>query len=264
MDTAMRHRVNAARVAVLNQVRFFREQFGQVSSEWKSDETRVTFVDFAVSEHVFSELRRYFPSDDYCSEESNPADEIQVLESKYAWIIDPIDGTNNYAIGLPCCAISLALLKSGEPVYGFIYDYAGDRLIEGGPGFGIQIGKRRFEPRHRPFTEREGIIGMHFPLGKEGLPRITPLLERFRVRSLGSGALNLTYTALGLLDGCIDYKVKVWDVAAAVALLRAAGRSIVFLEANPFPLADFHVNSPFLPLFAGSVEFCAEAAKRLQ
>lgn len=264
MDTALRHRVNAARVAVLNQVGFFREQFGQASSEWKSDDSRVTFVDFAVSEHVFAELRRYFPTDDYCSEESNPADEILSLESKYAWIIDPIDGTNNYAIGLPFCAISLALLKNGEPVYGLVYDYAGDRLMEGGPGFGLQIGKRRFESKPRPFSPREGVVGMHFPMRAEQLRQMQPILEVYRARCLGSGTLNLAYTALGQLDGCIDFKVKVWDIAAAVALLRAAGGELHFLETNPFPLRSFHVDAPLLPYFAGTADFCAHVAGVLE
>lgn len=259
MDTAIRHRVNAARVAVRNQTGFFREQFGQVASEWKEDQTRVTFVDFAVSEHVFAELRRYFSEDDYCSEEANPADEVLPLESKYGWVIDPIDGTNNYALGIPNCAISLALLKNGEPVYGFVYDFAGDRLIEGGPGFGLQVNKRKLEPLTRPFHRREGVIGMHFPLPGQPHDALRELLTTYRIRSFGSGTMNLVYTALGLLDGCIDFKVKVWDIAAAVAFMRAADRSIHFLDSSPFPLREFHVSQPYLPYYAGSDEFCRYA-----
>ncbi|MFP4282085.1 MAG: inositol monophosphatase family protein [Opitutales bacterium] len=259
MDTALRHRVNAARVALLNQVSFFRSEFGQASSEWKEDDTRVTFVDFAISEHVFAELRRYFSKDDFCSEESNPGDEVLSLENKYAWVIDPIDGTNNYAIGIPFCAISLALLKNGEPVYGLVYDFGADRLIEGGPGFGLWVGKRRIEVRARPFSRREGVVGIHFPVSEAVLGQLAPMLGRYRMRSLGSGALNLAYTALGLLDGCIDHKVKVWDIAAGVALAGATGRCIEYVETSPFPLRKFHVEAPLVPYFAGSEEFCAYA-----
>ncbi len=263
MDTAIRHRVNAARVAVQNQIDLFREQFGQVTSEWKEDHTRVTFVDFAISEHVFAELRRFFPRDDYCSEEANPADEIQTVGSKYTWVIDPIDGTNNYALGIPFCAISLALLKNGHPVYGFVYDFAGARLIEGGAGFGLQINKRKFSGTARPFRPREGVIGLHFPLPEDRYRALEPLLTTYRVRSFGSGTMNLAYTALGLLDGCIDFRIKVWDIAAATAFVAAAGRSIRFLEDRPFPLREFHVNLPFTPYFAGSDEFCTFAAAQL-
>ena len=156
MDTALKHRVNAARIAVKNQVAFFREQFGQVASEWKVDDTRVTFADFAISENVSAELRRYFAKDDFCSEESNPADEVLSLKSKYAWVIDPIDGTNNFALGIPACAISLAIIKNGEPIYGIVYDFGGDRLIEGGEGEGVLINQRRYQPKEREFTEKEG------------------------------------------------------------------------------------------------------------
>lgn len=261
MDTAIRHRVNAGRVAIRDQVAFFREQFGQVASQWKDDETRVTFADFAINERIFAELRRSFSRDDFCSEESNPLDEILVLESKYSWILDPIDGTNNYALGLPFCAISLALLKEGTPVYGFIYDYAHDRLIEGGVGEPLLVGKRKVAVAHRPFEPRQGVIGLHFPLPAERFGLLSEMLQTFRLRSLGSGALNLAYTAMGLLDGCVDFKVKIWDIAAAVALLKASGRQIHYYEGSPFPLREFHVDGPLVPYYAGSEEFCAYMAR---
>ncbi len=257
MDTAIRHRVNAGRVAILGQVAFFREQFGQVPSEWKADDTRVTFADFAISERIFSELRRSFAQDDFCSEESNPLDEVLSLESKYGWVLDPIDGTNNYALGIPFCAISLAILKEGNPVYGFLYDFAMDRLIEGGAGAPIMVGKRRIELPVRPFDPKRSVIGMHFPLPPELHASLGDILQRFRIRSLGSGALNLVYTAIGLLDGCFDHKVKVWDIAAGVAMLQAGNRNIHFQETSPFPLRQFHVDGPMTPYYAGSDAFCA-------
>lgn len=263
MDTALRHRVNAARVALGEQVRFFRDQFGQISSEWKDDHSRVTFADFAISEKIITELRRSFPGDDFCSEESNPADEEQILEAKYAWVLDPIDGTNNYALGLPFCAISLALLKEGMPVYGFLYDYCRDGIMEGGEG-GIYVGRRRVDRPLRSFTRKEGIVGMHFPVRGEVYERVESVLTTYRVRSTGSGALNLAYAALGVLDGCLDHKVKVWDIAAAMALIKASGREMHFLDGNPFPLRTFHPNSPMVPYYAGSPEFCQVIADQLE
>lgn len=256
MDTALRHRVNAGRVAILDQVNFFREQFGSVETRWKPDDTRVTFADFAISEHIFAELRRSFARDDFCSEESNPADEVLTLESKYGWVLDPIDGTNNYALGLPFCAISLALLKEGVPIYGFVYDYARDALIEGGVGEPLLVGKRRIAPRSETFEPKTAVLGLHFPVPAAQFETFAPVMRTFRLRSLGSGTLNLAYTALGVLDGCIDFKVKVWDIAACVALLAASSREITYLEASPFPLESFHVNAPLIPYYAGSPEFC--------
>lgn len=257
MDTAIRHRVNVARAVIRDEVGFFRKQFGQVPSEWKEDATRVTFADFAISERILHNLRNSFRDDDLCSEESNPLDEILDLKAKYGWVLDPIDGTNNYAMGLPFCGIALALLKWGEPVYGLVYDYARDRLIEGGPGCPLLDGGRRVHAHNRALDERSSVIGMHFPLPAPVIDPLTPVLTRYRLRSLGSGALNLAYTAIGLLDGCIDFKVKVWDIAACVALLRAADYSFVPLGETAFPLKTFHVRAPIIPFYAGTRPFCA-------
>ncbi len=254
MDKALRHRVNAARVAVKNQIGFFRELFGQVVSEWKADETRVTFADYAITEKLFSELRRSFAEDQFISEESVPMDEVVEMDSRYAWILDPIDGTNNYALGMAACAISLALLKEGVPIYGLIYDGSTGQLIEGGPGHGIQVDGRKYTPIERTFEERAGIIGMHFPLPSRRAESLAPLMETYRVRSLGSAALQLAYVALGRLDGSLDENVRVWDVAGAVAILGASGREIRFLSEAPFPLRKLDMQADYIRYIAGTKE----------
>ncbi|MDP0499216.1 MAG: inositol monophosphatase family protein [Verrucomicrobiota bacterium JB022] len=263
MDKVLRHRVNAGRVAVQQQVDFFRKQFGQVPSEWKEDETRVTFADFAISERVFTELRNSFPEDDYCSEESNPLDEVSTLHARYAWVLDPIDGTNNYALGIPFCAISLALLKDGVPVYGILYDFSQDWILEGGPGHGLWRNGKRFTPPPHAFERKDGVVGLHFPIPDRFYDAMRPLLTRYRARVMGSGALNLAYTALGLMDGCIDFKVKVWDIAAASALVAAVGGQIHYLQGPAFPLKHFHVRSPLVPYVGGSAAFCDWVAQNI-
>lgn len=256
MDKSLRHRINAGREAVKNQLRFFRQQFGAVLSEWKADDTRVTFADFAISEKIFQELRQSFPDDHFCSEESNPSDEITRFTSRYAWVLDPIDGTNNYALGVAFCAISLALLRDGKPVYGLIYDFSRDELIQGGPGLGLLRGNTSWKLKESlTIEERSAVVGVHFPLPANQLETFAPMLSKLRLRSLGSGALNLAYTAMGVLDGCIDFKVKVWDIAAAAALMSAVGREIRFLRNEPFPLAEFHADALGIAYVAGSPAF---------
>lgn len=253
---ALRHRINAGRVAVLNQRDFFKSQFGNLPCEWKEDDTRVTFADFAISEKLFAELRGSFPADDYCSEEGNPADETQALEAEFAWVLDPIDGTNNYYLGIPFCAISLALLRRGQPVYGFIYDYSRDRLVQGGPGFGLLDGTSRASVSQSPPDPRKSVAGMSFPMTAGDLRRLGPWLESSRLRVTGSAALNLTYTALGKLDGCLDFKAKVWDIAAGVALVEGGGGEYHFQGENPFPLTRFHPAMPPVRYWAGGSAFC--------
>jgi len=256
-DLQLRHRINAGRVAVKAQTAFFGRQFGQVASEWKADDTRVTFADFAISENVFAALRRDFAEDDYCSEEANPLDEVLTLGAGFAWVIDPIDGTNNYALGFPVCAISLALLHDGMPVYGFIYDYSTDALLEGGAGFGLQRNQKTMN-RDRMAADAQTMLGLHFPIDLELLDKLKPLLAKYRVRCLGSGALSAAYVATGYLTGVVDFRVKVWDIAAAYALCAGAGVAFKFLEASPFPLRAFHPQMDFCPYLAGTDAVCEE------
>ncbi len=255
VDKQLKHRINAGQVAVANQVDFFHRQFGEVQSDWKEDDTRVTFADFAISEKIFAELRKSFPKDDFCSEESNPLDEVQELQARYAWVLDPIDGTNNYALGIPICAISLALLKNGLPVYGLLYDMSRKILIKGGPGLGLYDGRASARVKSSP-VDSQSLVGLHFPLKPEDYERLRPLLTERRIRSLGSGALNLAYAAVGRLDGAIDYKVKVWDLAAGYALLLAGGGEFHYLGKPVFPLKKFHPRLPPAPFYAGSSCFC--------
>jgi len=261
-DLQLRHRINAGRVAVKAQTAFFGRQFGQVASEWKADDTRVTFADFAISENVFAALRRDFAEDDYCSEEANPLDEVLTLGAGFAWVIDPIDGTNNYALGFPVCAISLALLHDGMPVYGFIYDYSTDALLEGGAGFGLQRNQKTVN-RDRMAADAQTMLGLHFPIDLELLDKLKPLLAKYRVRCLGSGALSAAYVATGYLTGVVDFRVKVWDIAAAYALCAGAGVAFRFIEASPFPLRAFHPQMDFCPYLAGTDAVCEELQAQL-
>ena len=255
MDKALKHRVNAARVALRNQTGFFNELRGRVSSEWKADDTRVTFADFAITEKLFAELRRSFPKDQLLSEESVPMDEVVELESRYTWILDPIDGTNNYALGMPCCAISLALLKEGRPIYGLIYDGGTNEVLEGGHRQPLLVNGRKAGTLAAGFDPRDGVVALHFPLPAGRTLQLQPMLEQYRVRSLGSAALHLAYLALGRIAGAIDERVRAWDIAAAVCLLEAAGLQIRYLDEPPFPLQRLDMQGPPIRYVAGVPAF---------
>jgi myo-inositol-1(or 4)-monophosphatase len=255
--------VNAARVALRNQTAFFEAQRGRVSSDWKADDTRVTFADFAISEKIFEDLGRSFGDDQFLSEESGLMDEVVPLEAKYAWVLDPIDGTNNYALGMSACAISLALLKQGMPVYGLIYDGSTHELLEGGPGQPLRVNGKKHVSAEQPLEKRSSIIALHFPLPEKRSADLSAVLETYRVRSLGSAALHLAYVALGRLDGALDERVRIWDVAAACALLAAAGKEIRFLGEPAFPVKIFAQDAPFIRYIAGSPDFLQLMQNRL-
>ena len=258
MDKALKHRVNAARVAVRNQIAFFNELKGRVASEWKADDTRVTFADFAISENINKELRASFSEDQFLSEETAPRDEAMELDARYVWILDPIDGTNNYALGMPGSAISLALLKAGEPVYGLVYDGSTGELVEGGKGHPILINGRRYRLPDRSIERGSGMVAVHFPLSGGRSSQLAHMLETYRVRSLGSATLHLASAAFRPLDGVLDEDTRIWDVAASIALAQASGLEIRFLGNNPFPVKEFRMEQSRLRYLAGHPAFIQE------
>ena len=259
MERALEVRVDTGRKAVLSQVDLFRGNLGKVKSEWKSDHSRVTKIDHAISLNLQTQIKELYPLDHYCSEEGKDTGTPLRLENRFSWIADPVDGTNNYALGVANCAISLGLLDEGEPVYGFLYDLNRQVLVEGGPGAGLlEDGKKVKVLPEEPMVNRS-IVGMHFPLPAKRLEQLMPIIQTQRLRSLGSGALNLFHAVIGRIDGAIDFKVKVWDIAAGVAFTKATKRAIYFPEGSPFPLKEFSVNLPFCPYYAGTESFCSEA-----
>lgn len=256
-------RITAAQAAVLAQTGLLQREFGRAKSEWKSDGTRVTAVDLAISAGIVAELRAKFPADDYFSEELTDAGGPQAATRRFAWVLDPIDGTNNYALGIAHCAISLALLEHGQPIYGVIYDLARHRLMHGGPGFGVWDGDRGTRVKTAPL-DAQAVIGFHTPYDKRHAPDAKALVEHFKIRALGSSTLHLAYVAAGILDGVVDHNVKVWDIAAAVPLCQAAGGQVEFLNGDPFPLRQFDLKMPRIRYVAGSPATCAALRRVLQ
>ena len=249
-------RIAAAQRAVLAQTELLHREFGRAKSEWKSDGTRVTAVDIAISEGIMGALQAQFPDDDAFSEELTHADRPIPLTKRFAWILDPIDGTNNYALGIANCAISLGLFEHGLPVCGVVYDLARRRLIHGGPGHGLFDGERKAcikadEPNP------QSVVGFHSPYDKRFAPHAQALVENFKIRGLGSSTLHLTYVAIGILDGTVDHNVKIWDIAAAVPLCLAGGGQVDFLNGAQFPLREFDLKMHRIFYVAGSAAMCA-------
>jgi myo-inositol-1(or 4)-monophosphatase len=249
-------RVAAAKHAVLAQTELLHREFGRAESKWKSDGTRVTAVDIAISENIFRELRAQFPGDQFFSEELAETEAPIPVTARYSWVLDPIDGTNNFALGIAHCAISLALCEAGEPVYGVVYDLSRRTLLQGGPGFGVHDGGRAVRVSTAPLTN-ETLVGFHSPFDKSLLPLASGVLSQFKIRGLGSATLHLAYVAAGILDGCVDFNVKIWDLAAAIPLVRAGGGEVQFLNGEQLPMRQFDLKMNRIIYVAGSAAMCA-------
>jgi myo-inositol-1(or 4)-monophosphatase len=250
-------RIEAGKKAVLNQTALLHREFGRAESHWKADQTRVTPVDIAISEAIVRELGAQFPDDQYFSEELAGSDAPIPVRAQFSWVLDPIDGTNNFALGIPHCAISLALCERGEPIYGLVYDLSRRVLMHGGPGFGAFDGEKPMRVSTAAIT-RETLIGFHSPFDKSLVPMASGIISHFKIRGLGSATLHLAYVATGILDGCVDFNVKIWDLAAAIPLVRAAGGEVEFLSRPELPMREFNLKMPRIVYAAGSKAMVAE------
>lgn len=250
-------RIAAAKKAVLAQTELLHREFGRAESKWKSDGTRVTAVDVAISENIFRELGAQFRDDQYFSEELAETDAPIPVTARFSWVLDPIDGTNNFALGVPHCAISLALCENGVPIYGVVYDLSRRTLMHGGPGFGMFDGDRETKVSRAAFS-RETLVGFHSPFDKTLMPMAAGVLSQFKIRGLGTATLHLAYVAAGILDGCVDYNVKIWDLAAAIPLVQAAGGEVQFLNGDQIPMRTFDLKMKRIIYIAGSGEMCAK------
>jgi myo-inositol-1(or 4)-monophosphatase len=248
-------RIEAAKHAVLAQTELLHREFGRAESRWKSDGTRVTAVDVAISENIFRELAAQFSDDQFFSEELAETDAPIPVTAEFSWVLDPIDGTNNFALGIPHCAISLGLCVRGEPVYGVIYDLARRATIHGGPGFGVW--DMEAPARVRPeLPQAQSLVGIHTPTRRAEAEAGKAVFENFKIRGLGSSTLHLAYTAVGLLNGVVEYNNKVWDIAAAAALVAEGGGELHFLSVAPFPMREFTLKAPPVQYVAGNPAMC--------
>ncbi len=257
ISDAIARRMSAGLVAVRAGTNYMHEHFGKAESMWKHDGTRVTAVDLAISKNVFEELRRKFPEDQFFSEETEPGGAPVPLTAAFTWIIDPVDGTNNYALGVPMCAISLALLERGVPVCGFVYDLGTRTLIHGGLGIGLFADGAPIA-RHPALTGDTRIVAMHSPIDPRHLPVVNAVLQHYKLRGFGSGALHLTYVALGRIDACLDFTVRVWDIAAAWAFCQVTGVEVWFFDGPLFPMREFDLHMRPIRYLAADAAAMAE------
>jgi len=250
------NRIEVAKRAVMAQTDLLHREFGRARRMTKSDGSQVTPVDIAISEDLQRTITAAFPDDEFFSEELADAAGPALLRARFAWVLDPIDGTDNYAAGVPFCAISLGLLEHGVPVYGIIYDLCRRVLMHGGPGRGLWNGGEAAQVRPEP-PHALSLIGFHTPVDEAFAQAGTRVIRDFKIRELGSATLHLAYVAAGMLDGVVGHNVKVWDVAAACALCAAGRGEVCFLDGDLFPLRKFDVNMGGVRYVAGNPVVCS-------
>lgn len=151
-------------------------------------------------------------------------------QDRLYWVIDPLDGTFNYLRGLPQCAVSIGLLRGEVPVVGVIYDFNTDLCYAGAPGIGFFLND---EASHFGWADsrEQAALATGIPHGMDRSPATMAEFARLmrpykKVRMVGSAALALAYVASGQLDIYHEQSIRLWDVAAGLALVQAAGGEV--------------------------------------
>lgn len=264
MDPALQSRIDLGRKLVEEQSEYFASRFGQVKSDWKSDGSRVTEADIHLSLVFADAIGEVFPADQFFSEELDHGDEPLEVSSEYAWLIDPIDGTNNFARRVPTCSISLALLRRGDPVYGYIYDHASRAIIHGGPGLGGYVGDDRLPGLGSgAAVDRHSLVSVQSYASEDAIRDEIAVQRVFKIRAFGSSAVHMAYAAAGWTDGVVAHKVKAWDIAGGVAIMRGVGGSTRFFGEPVFPMRSFSTLAKGFAHIAGSPQMCDALEKTL-
>jgi myo-inositol-1(or 4)-monophosphatase len=201
-----------------------RSGFGQQQVvRYKGEVDLVTEADEKAEQKIKEVLREAFPNYGMLTEESGELEG----EGDYRWIVDPLDGTTNYAHGLPIFSVSVALERAGETVLGVVHDPMAQETYAAERGGGATLNGRPIRVSDTDELIR-ALLATGFPYDRDEVPAVLDLFGRFAMltqsmRRLGSAALDLCYVAAGRLDGYYERGVKAWDVAAGVLILEEAG-----------------------------------------
>lgn len=212
---------------------FFRGEFKISNKEGINN--LVTEADHASEAAIISTIKERFPDHFILSEE---AGEIK-MDSEYKWIIDPIDGTINFANGIPICCVSIGLEKDGHMIMGAIYNPFINEFYFTEKGEGALLNDKRIVVSTKTEVGSSCLV-TGFPysyLEMENGP--LQIFDKFirrgiPVRRLGSAAMDLCWVAAGRFDGFYEHSLSAWDTAAGFLLVEEAGGKVTDFYGNPY------------------------------
>jgi len=200
----------------------------------------VTEADVAAEKIIVETIREVFPDHALLAEESGASGE----NSEHCWIIDPLDGTTNFAHALPFFAVSIAYARTDEVLMGIVFNPVNGEFFSAVHGQGASLNGT---PIHASSTKTvsDSLLVTGFPYTVRTTPP-TGLLEQFSrcltsaqgVRRLGSAALDLCYVGCGRFDGFWEENLKPWDTAAGLLVAREAGARVTDYADHPFNFYD--------------------------
>ncbi|WP_370945677.1 inositol monophosphatase [Amycolatopsis sp. cg5] len=205
----------------------------------KGDRDLVTELDVQVQQHIRAHLEQATPDIAFLGEEDGGGELDQTADA--VWVLDPIDGTSNFAHGLPLCAVSLALVERGESVIGVIAAPFLGLRYHATKGGGAFVNEKPIQASSNKDLGRAIIAVGDYAVGPGAAEKndyrrsvTRSLVENAeRVRMLGSAAIDLVWVAEGRVDACVLYSNKPWDTAAGVLIAREAGAIVADTSGVP-------------------------------
>ncbi|AXJ00521.1 myo-inositol-1(or 4)-monophosphatase [Cyclonatronum proteinivorum] len=209
-------------------IRYFSANRHKLTIDHKGRHDLVTQADVQTEERIIETIREYRPDDFFLAEESEAHDH---LTDARTWIIDPIDGTTNFAHGFPAYCVSIALWENRQPKAGVIYELNSGEMFTAEAGSGAFLNGQPIRVSDVK-TASAALLGTGFPYRDLGLiDDYLHLMKCFMeethgIRRPGSAAYDLACVAAGRLDGFYEYALSPWDVAAGVLLIQEAGGQV--------------------------------------
>lgn len=213
-------------------------------SEKEGKNNLVTEYDNRSEEFIIHTLKQKFPEFSFLAEESGSTNNI--FGGDYLWVVDPLDGTVNYAHNLPIFSVSIALIKNKEILCGVIYNPILDEVFVAEKNKGAYLNGHRLSVSKCDTLDNSFLV-TGFPYNIDSNPghcvdQFVQMLKRgIPVRRLGSAALDLAYVAAGRFDGFWEINLNPWDVAAGVLLVEEAGGIVTQYNQDPYWIFDNNI-----------------------
>ena len=219
--------------------RVLAEKFGRaIRVTNKGDIDLVTEADIASERLIVERIRSYHPRHAILTEESGDVVALGDVDSEYKWIIDPLDGTTNYAHGYPVFCVSVALEHEGRVVVGVVYDPTRDEMFAAERGQGATLNGRSLRVSETSELN-DALLCTGFPYDVRDRGDFARHFRNFimraqSVRRDGAAALDLAYVAAGRFDAFYEEGLRPLDVAAGVLLVEEAGGRVTHYDGSPF------------------------------
>jgi myo-inositol-1(or 4)-monophosphatase len=232
--------IEAARAGAAEIQRFFNNDF--VVSHKEGVNNLVTEADHAAEKAIIAVVKKHFPDHQILSEEAG----AMIQDSNYKWIVDPIDGTVNFAHGIPLNCVSIAIEHQQEIVMAAVYNPHLNELFFAEKNKGAFLNDKPIAVSSEAQVLRSCLV-TGFPYTYLDTPN-SPLeiFERFirkgiPVRRLGSAAIDLCWVACGRFDGFYEHKLEAWDSAAGYLIVEEAGGKVTDFSGNKFSVYQHKV-----------------------